>query len=340
MRSLVRGGLLLVALSPALSLAAQSVPSLGRTSAEADALSRRPSVSGHIRSLGGRSLPQNVLVRLENSTGVEVAQAWSGSSGDFVFPHVSAGNYVIVVDQMGYKPVRIPLQITMGPLSGLLVELEPEQDDAAEVPGAAVSLRQLQVPKKARKEFQEGLEAQSRHQTEQSAAHFRRAIELYPDFDDAYIQLALLHLQQGAYGEAQRVAEAALSVNDKNPQAYALEGVACRWQGNDLQAQKALEHSLQLDERSWFAHLELGRVYLRQRQLEAGYQHISRAHALNPGVPSVHLSFYNTLLLRHKTREALAELDEFLRLFPDHHLAAKVRERRQSLTDSLAQKQP
>ncbi len=341
MKGLVPGCLFLAALSATPTpLPAQSEASVGRTSADADPLSRRPTVSGHVRARWGRGQPQNILIRLESSTGIEVTQVYSGGSGDFTFAHVPVGNYVLVVNQAGYKLVRIPLQVSLGPVSGILVELEAEQDDTAEAPGAAVSLRQLQVPKKAQKEFQQGVETQSRGQAAQSVVHFRKAIELYRDFDNAYIQLALLHLQQGAYGEAQRVAEAALSVNDKNAQAHALRGVACRWQGNDLEAQKALERSLQLDERSWFAHLELGRVYLRQRKLGEGYQLIRRAHDLNPGVPSLHLSLYNALLLRNQPREALAELDEFLRLFPGHHLAAKAREQRQSLTDSLARKQP
>ena len=57
----------------------------------------------------------------------------------------------------------------------------------------------------------------------------------------------------------------------------------------------------------------------------------ARAHALNPGVPAIHQLHYNLLIRGSHYAAALAELDEFLRLFPAHSLAARARQQRAAL---------
>lgn len=87
------------------------------------------------------------------------------------------------------------------------------------------------------------------------------------------------------------------------------------------------------------AHLELGKTLLGLEQAEAAYPHIARAHELNPAAASAHILLYNTLILRNHHQAGLAELEEFLRLFPDHPVAAQARQQREGLRAYL-NKQP
>jgi len=74
--------------------------------------------------------------------------------------------------------------------------------------------------------------------------------------------------------------------------------------------------------------------------VEDAYPHLMRAHELNPGAPTVHLNLYNAQILRSDYRAAVAELDEFLKLFPDHPQAEPARRQRRALTADSARRQP
>lgn len=299
-----------------------------------------PAISGYVRSVDGHTQSAGVMVRLESQGGSLVAQYWTGNAGNFAFYRIPLGQYELVVNHLGYKPVRMQVYYDPAPVSGIVIYLEPEENNAPPPPGAAVSVRELRVPGKAKKEYEKALEAYSHQQREQCVAHFRKAIEIFPDYDDAYVQLALVYLKQGANEEAKGVAKSAIARYDRNARAYALLGVAYRNQREFPEAEKAFEQSLALEERSWFAQLEFGRTFLRQRKYEEGYRHISRAHELAPGVPSIHVTLYNTLILRLDYPAAMAELNEFLELFPQHRLAAKAREQRKALQETMARRQP
>lgn len=299
----------------------------------------RPIITGYVRLAQTDGFAQPLLVRLETPGGSLVAQAWTGSSGRFEFSRLPRGEYVLVVNQAGYKPVRLLIEPSFGPVEALVVYLEPEKSTNATAPGASVSLRTLQIPPQARKEYEEALQELAKKRLEQAVVHLRKAIEIYPNYDDAYLQLAMVHLGQKAFADAQRVLDRALQANPQNARAYALLGGLYRQQNHLPESRRALERSLSLEENSWMAHLELGKTLLGLEQAEAAYPHIARAHQLNPAAASAHILLYNTLILRNHHQAGLAELEEFLRLFPDHPVAAQARQQREGLRAYL-NKQP
>ncbi len=293
-------------------------------------------ISGYVRFPGAKRGASSISVRLETNTGGLVAQTWTNNSGYFIFPRVACGFYVLAVDATGYRPIRQAVEHSYESYETVLHLVENETSGAAEK-DASVSVRQLQVPEPAQREYEKGVAAAGKRKLEEAVARFRKAIAIFPDYDDAYIQLSLAHLGQAAYAEAQEVLAKAVAVNEKNAQAYALLGVAYREQGRLAEAARAFEQSLGLQERSWFAHLELGETLVRMSRAEEALPHAQRAHALNPATPTTHLLLYKTLILRSENAQALTELDEFLKLYPQHPLAARAREKRAALAKHLSQ---
>lgn len=296
----------------------------------------RAAIAGSVRIREGNS-GQPVLVQLHSEFGGVVARVTASSSGRFEFFNVPSGRYDLVVEMAGFKPYRMRVEYVMGPVEGLLVDLVPEGRESDLGPGAAVPLRVLQAPPKARQEYERGLESISRKRFEEGAQHFRKAIESFPDFDEAYLQLGLVHLQQNRAEQAQSAFENVTRIHPQSERGFMLLGRACRLQKKLEEAVAALSQSIQLKEDSWFAQLELGEALLELGRLEEAATHVARAHALNAREASIHQLYYNTLIRQERHREALAELEEFLQLFPGHALAPRARQQREALSKFLVE---
>jgi len=291
-------------------------------------------IEGYLRFAQGKGTPKHVLVKLVTSTGTLFAETWTGTLGEFTFSDIPCASFVVAVDAPGYTPIRKEVEHSYAPVNGVILYLVPNGRETS-----STAVEPLPIPDKARKEFQRGLQALGRRQIDRSAGHFRKAIEIYPNYEEAYIQLAWANFQQRAYDQAQRILQKAISVNAKNANAYALLGSAYRAENRIPEAIGALKHSLSLEEFSWFAHLELGQILLKQGKVEEAYSHLVRAHDLNPQRPLTHIALYNALILRNDNGDALAELKEFLKLFPDNRLAPGARKQQAALEASIERQQ-
>ncbi len=292
-------------------------------------------IAGYVRPPGSEKLGTSFLVRLETSTGMLIDQTWTDRQGRFNFMEVSCGSYVLATTASGYRLVRRQVEHSYEPMEGVILRLVRMENGG----GAATSTRELLVPKSARKEYEKGLRAFANRKAKKSAGHFGTAIQIYPKYDDAYIQLGLIYLEQGAFVEAQQVLEKAIGVHDGNARAHALLGSVFRMQNQFQESVRALERSLSLNETSWLTHLELGKTLLSLKKVEEAYDHIAGAHELNAGASSTHILLYNTLILRNEYQAALSELEEFLALFPKHSFASQARQHYQALRKHVAEQQ-
>src|SRR5260370_473396 len=66
----------------------------------------KPEITGFVRLPEGTPRSGRILVKLQTVTGTLLLQRWTGNLGEFSFPEVACGNYVLTVDAPGYKPVR------------------------------------------------------------------------------------------------------------------------------------------------------------------------------------------------------------------------------------------
>jgi tetratricopeptide (TPR) repeat protein len=78
---------------------------------------------------------------------------------------------------------------------------------------AIVSAHSLKIPGKAQKEFEKGDDALKNARLQEAEQHYRRAVALYPQFEDAENNLGIVLMQQGRKTEGQAAFEHALSLN-------------------------------------------------------------------------------------------------------------------------------
>jgi TolA-binding protein len=294
----------------------------------------RPVIAGSVRIREGNS-GQLVLVQLYSQFGGLVSRVTTTSSGRFEFYGVQPGQYDLVVDVTGYRVARMRVEYSVAPVDGILIDLVPENKGEEPASGPPVPMRVLQAPPKARQEYDRAMESVNHKKLEEGAERFRKAIELYPEFDEAYLQLGMIHLQQNDAVKAQAAFENVTRIHPQGERGFMLLGRSLRMQKQLEQAAAALEQSVKLKEDSWFTQLELGETLLELGRLEQAFPHVERAHGLNAREPSIHQLYYNTLIRRNQHRAALAELDEFLKLFPGHALAARARQQRDALQKFL-----
>lgn len=287
----------------------------------------KASIAGRVQFPKGFMPAEPVRVRLETHTGGILDQIVAGTDGRFQFNHVACGFYVLAVDVAGYRPVRLPVEHSFIPAEGLVLSLVSGEGSAAQAAA---------IPPKALREHQRGVESLAKKDEAKSITSFEKAIELCPLFDDAYSDLALVHLQRKDLPAARQVLERALAKNSDNLRALVLLGRTARLQGEYPRAVDVLGRALVHKEASWVARLEMGEALVALNRMEEASLHIARAHELNPGLPSIHQLHYNTLIRRSQYRAALAELDEFLSLFPEHSLALKARQQRAALAQKVA----
>jgi TolA-binding protein len=298
---------------------------------------RRPSLSGEVRSADGQS-PKTVVVRLETRQGVKVNQAWTASSGRFEFYGVPLGQYYLVVQADGFKPIREAVDLSFGGVMGLILYLVPEEKDPVLAEGDSVNVRELKLPKKALKEYEKGVELLHEGKAAESVAYFQKAIAEYPAFDHAYIQLCLAYIRQRSAADAQRTLEEAILANPKNWRALNLLGRMSRRQKQYERAVELLARSLAVREDSWLAHVEMGEALAGLNRMEEAHVHVARAHVLRPEEPSIHQLYYNVLIKRNQYDAALKELDEFIRLFPEHSLTPRAKQQREALLQAVITK--
>ncbi|HEV8384553.1 MAG TPA: tetratricopeptide repeat protein [Candidatus Acidoferrales bacterium] len=323
-------GLLLLVLVSAMRLGAQQ-PEIAQDWTESPI---KPEISGFVRVANNNTSPSRVLVRLETPTGSRLQETLTGRLGEFSFPQIACGNYVLAVDAAGYQPVRVPVEHSYIPLGAVFLRLVPAGPEGAAAP-AATAANQVSVPKAAQSEYEKGIEALTKKHPADSVAHFRKAIATYPEYESAYLQLGWAQIQLRAYPDANKTLEQALHLNSKSAAAYALLGKIQKDQNRLAEALPPYENSVRLEEASWRTQLELGEVLIKLGRVGQAYPHLQRAHELSPTQPATHLQFYNCLILRNDYAAAKAELDEFLKLFPDHALAPRVRQQRDNLQAKL-----
>jgi tetratricopeptide (TPR) repeat protein len=258
--------------------------------------------------------------------------------GNFYFSDLTAGNYEIEVRAQGYRDGRESVQLSVGPNSGVFINLEPRH----EIPKPAIveplSAEEQQAPEEAKERYKKGVEAHRERKPQESRTHFEEAIRLFPRFASAHSGLGVVLLQSGDISGAQAAFEAAIEINPNfaAPRVYlgALHNALHRYR-------EAVEHlrlATVLRPQSWMAHFEISRSFWALGDLDRAEEHILRAHELQKKVPQVHLMLANVYVARNNTAAALKEMDEVLALSPDGPMADLVRQRRAELTARVSSK--
>lgn len=283
---------------------------------------------------------KNIYIQLQPEGGAGLLQtATTDSAGHFSFDTGgAAGNYDIVINLQGYRPVRQFVMVN-GPVTYVSIALTAMPGHAAPA-GGMVPAANAGVPPPALEQYQRGLAAGEKGNSKDALSAFEKAVKIDPSFADAYRHLSALYADQNRFPDADNAIQKALKLQPENADSYAYQGYVYVREKQIDKAQAAFARSLSLSKDDWFAHLELGRLRYDQGQYDQAFPDLQFAHRIHPQALSVHLLLYDDLIRLKRDKEALAELDEIVRLFPKAPEAQKMEQVRPALAAAAAKQQP
>ena len=191
----------------------------GSVNVQNDASHRTGSASAETQNAGAN---MQIRVQLQDAFGSSALQENSpGSDGRVTFRVCSKVNYRVRVfgpdiDEAlveGVDPGRTD-RIMNIMLHHKRSTVQPNASTAM------VSARRLQVPPKAQKELDHGNNALADGRLKDAQKNFEKAIELYPEFDQAYNNLGVVLMQTGDGKGGEAAFSKAIEINDHFARAY------------------------------------------------------------------------------------------------------------------------
>jgi tetratricopeptide (TPR) repeat protein len=183
------------------------------------------------------------------------------------------------------------------------------------------------IPKQARKNYEQGVKFQKENQPDKAMAEFNHAIELYPDYFQALTDRAQLYMQRNQLAEAEADFNRSLKINEKY--APSLRGAGyCQIQQRKFEDAVAnLEKAISLEPKVALSHMLLGYANLSLDKYDDAARALQEAIKLSPeGAARAHVYLAETYAHENKYKEAADEIRLYLQAKPDAADARKLQE--------------
>lgn len=296
-------------------------------------------MKGWVAEAGNHSRVENVRVELHALTGPIVGQNFTGANGDFEFDNIPAGTYTLIVAPIDYEAVSQQLEVLYAPVLGLEVEVHrPDVGIRETHQGSKVSVRELSIPQKAQDAMQKGMRLLFQNSDYSgSMKQFQRAVELYPNYYEAYAQMAVAYKELGDTSSAEQALRKSVELSQEHYlDALCLLGALLSDSGRFAEAEPIARKAVELDPNSWQANSALGSALLGLNRNKEAEVSAMAAVKLQPNNPTLHLILANVHIKLLNYPAALDDLNAYLRLDPTGPFAEQARTERDELQRASA----
>jgi tetratricopeptide (TPR) repeat protein len=285
-------------------------------------------LAGYITPAGRAS------VTLFGATSPFTISSLTNDEGAFEFHQLEPGTYSVAVFFPDRGEARRTLEV--GPSTAdsrhrVTVTLEFQDADfslADALHRHTVTTRQLAVPEKAMRDYEDARQALARRDVESAVRSLEQAVEIAPQFADAWNELGTIAYQTQKFDRAEQCFREALQLD---PRAYEplvnLGGVLVTLNRPD----EALSYNIYavlIRPNDALAQSQLGLSYFEARNYGLALKHLEAARRLDPAHFShPQLTMAEIHLQRGDRRAAADDLEDFLKYHPDWPTAAKMREK-------------
>ena len=292
-------------------------------------------------------LPQALVQLIHFPDGI-VGEQFTGSDGSVQFSGLSAGAFTVRASRQGYEPGDAHVDLGNGDrtLQNVDILLTPREQQQNSPPSGIVAAGALKIPGNARKEFAQGSRLlNEKKDLVRSIAAFRRAIELYPGYAEAYFLLGSAQLQTKATAAAEASLRKAIALDAHMTAAYYPLAVLLFGEGRYSEERELLLEAQKLDSTDWRWPFELARCHAQQGQWDTALSYGLTASESTNVPPKVHLLLADIYANSNKPREAIAELELFAKLDPNSAYMDRLREvlpilRQRSAASTLPSSKP
>ena len=278
-----------------------------------------------------RHAGSNLLVRLmQGSTGIPVASSFTNDIGQAQFSGVLVGNYHVLVSGDGIQDAEsgvfeLDNRKTTQTQYVTVHRVEASASNAMRSNGATVSAMELNVPEKARKEFDKANQDMARQDWKGALERLNKAVAIYPQYAAAYNNLGVLYSRLEDYVHEQEALEKAISLNDHFAPALENMGKLCLRQKKIPQAETLLEKAVSADPGNTSSLTLLAEAQYMNHHFDAAIASARQVHAVLHHPSFVHYIAARAWQQEGQQTEVLAEFKTFLQEEPSGPRADYVR---------------
>jgi tetratricopeptide (TPR) repeat protein len=293
-----------------------------------------------VRSAVNETGVEMTKVELRRFTGEVVSATFTRQNGEFEFNGVPNGNYLLVLEERGYEPIRENLEVMGASRIGIVLYLrKPIVPDSRE-PGGAVSVRELALPKRTRDSYRKGLtHLYQKRDYSGSIPHFQKTVDDAPTFYEAHFHLgvALIEVSQFAEGEQALRRSIELAARDVYAEPYFALASLLSNQNRFDEAEQVARRGISADSSLWQGHYELARALMGLKRTDDAEKSALESISRRADFAPAYLLLANVHIRRKDYSALVRDLDEFLRLDPNGQRSAQVRQMREQVQKKLSE---
>ena len=298
-------------------------------------------IRGQIRYENQRPA-DHVIVRLRSDMVAYQTETSTDIQGKFDFDGLPLTTFHLTIEGQGFVPYSSVIDISMSKMAYELITLRLDKDPDAkavppEGPTGSLNARIAQIPPEAHREFDLGKACMQANDVPGSLEHFQKAIDLYPNYAEAYQLMGVVNLGVGKFPDAELQLAKATEIEPKLSTAFFALGICRNQMAKYAEAETALAKGLELDPDSADGHYHIAEAYWNLGRFDDSEPHARKALSLRPEIAPAHVLMGNSLLRKHDAPGALKEFQEYLRMAPKGEFAAGTRAAVERLEKGLKQ---
>ena len=238
-------------------------------------------IEGRVTLPSGFALKRYVRITLSNTQSV-LSTIYTNNNGEFQIRNLSEGTYYVraEVQDESFEPAVGRVSLGRGLVARLILELREKSAPAAARVGArVVSAAELAqtVPAAAKKEYELGAKLVGKGDFQQAAAHFEKAVSIYPEYLVANNDLGAQYLKLKRLDAAEKLFQFVLERDPKNFNAKFNLGLVRIERHDYLDAMTKLRQAIALDGARPVARLWLGFALLETGDLPNAELELTKA---------------------------------------------------------------
>ncbi len=282
-------------------------------------------------------------VQLMKIGGTPVAESLA-NDGMALFSDVPPGDYYLHITGVSIQETNSPtFSILPGMGESFQMVYVKSRTEAKPVGSAqgTVSTQDLNIPGKAKKEFDKGVDALQHSDLKKAGEHLDKAIALYPEYAAAYNDLGVIAIKQKDLPKAKAAFSKAIELNDPTGSAYLNLGRLNLMQRDFQEAATMINKSLALNPSNPEAMALLANCQLAGGHLDEAIATARRVHAIpHERFAVIHLIAAAALEKENNAKEASAEYELFLKEDPNSPRADQARKALKRLSAQAASEAP
>lgn len=275
------------------------------------------------------------VVLMTVSASTTIADAYTDEECMVAFDDVAVGTYHISVTGEGIQDTDSGLfEVDNRKVSQFVfITVKPKASETAGSGGGpTVAMVDLNIPKKAKKEFDKANESIARQDWDRARDELLRAVAIYPQYADAYNNLGAVYARLENPAQEREALQKAISLNDHLASAFVNLGKM------DIKAHNFPDAEVQLGKAANIAPNDpqtlmlLANVELMNQHFDAAIDHCKKVHAM-PHDQQTLVHYIAARALEHENRfaDAVVEFQTFLQEEPQGQRADAVRKELRAL---------